>query len=421
VIGFLMKGLLRDRHRSLFPLATIVLGVALTVVLHCWITGFMRDMLDSSARFSTGHVKVVTHAYAELSDLFPNDLALIELEGLLAELEGAHPDVEWQPRILFGGLLDVPDERGETRAQSPVSGWGVDLLQDGREVERLNLASSLERGRLPAASDEILISDDLALRLAVEPGSQVTLFGSTMHGGMALYNFTIAGTVRFGIAAMDRGSIVADLAGVQEALDMVDAAGEIFGFFDDGAYHERRAAGLADEFNGRQQEGEFEPTMLKLTDQQGLASMLDYMTYVSAAMIAIFVGAMAVVLWNSGLIGGIRRYGEVGVRLAIGESKPRVYRAMVLESVLLGLVGSAIGTAVGLAVSYFFQEHGIDFGQFLQDSSIMMSGVYRAQITSVSWVVGFVPGLFATVLGTALSGVGILKRNTAELFKELET
>jgi putative ABC transport system permease protein len=35
-------------------------------------------------------------------------------------------------------------------------------------------------------------------------------------------------------------------------------------------------------------------------------------------------------------------------------------------------------------------------------------------------LIGFLPGLLATLLGSALSGVGIYKRKTAQLFKELE-
>ena len=34
--------------------------------------------------------------------------------------------------------------------------------------------------------------------------------------------------------------------------------------------------------------------------------------------------------------------------------------------------------------------------------------------------VGFIPGLFSMLLGTALAGRGIFKRETARLFKELE-
>jgi putative ABC transport system permease protein len=35
-------------------------------------------------------------------------------------------------------------------------------------------------------------------------------------------------------------------------------------------------------------------------------------------------------------------------------------------------------------------------------------------------VIGFVPGLLATGLGTAISGMGVYKRQTAALMKELE-
>jgi putative ABC transport system permease protein len=52
---------------------------------------------------------------------------------------------------------------------------------------------------------------------------------------------------------------------------------------------------------------------------------------------------------------------------------------------------------------------------------MMMSNVIRARITSFTYIIGFLPGLLATLLGTAISGIGIYKRQTAQLFKELET
>ena len=70
MIGFLVKGLFRDRHRSLFPVLTVSLGVMLTVLMHCFITGMLGDLVDLNARFSTGHVKVVTRAYADNMDQF---------------------------------------------------------------------------------------------------------------------------------------------------------------------------------------------------------------------------------------------------------------------------------------------------------------------------------------------------------------
>ncbi len=44
----------------------------------------------------------------------------------------------------------------------------------------------------------------------------------------------------------------------------------------------------------------------------------------------IFIGAMSIVLWNAGLLGGLRRYGEFGIRLAMGETKPKIYKSLIL-------------------------------------------------------------------------------------------
>jgi putative ABC transport system permease protein len=118
---------------------------------------------------------------------------------------------------------------------------------------------------------------------------------------------------------------------------------------------------------------------------------------------------------------GIRRYGEVGVRLALGESNDRIYKTLLYESILIGLAGSLIGTSLGLAISYYFQEIGLDMSGAFRNSSIMISNLVRARISFTSFYIGFIPGFAATLLGTAFSGIQIFKRQTASLFKELES
>jgi putative ABC transport system permease protein len=51
---------------------------------------------------------------------------------------------------------------------------------------------------------------------------------------------------------------------------------------------------------------------------------------------------------------------------------------------------------------------------------MMMQSVMRARITTEAWYIGFIPGILATAIGTALAGIGIFKRKTAQLFKELQ-
>jgi len=254
-------------------------------------------------------------------------------------------------------------------------------------------------------------------------GETVTLLSSTMHGSLATANFTVVGTIRFGVSAVDRGALLADISDIQYALDMEDGAGEVFGFFPDLVYQPDSSRQIAAAFNARYtgSDDPFAPLMRTLRDHNGLAETLDLANAVGAAVVTLFVVVMSIVLWNAGLMGSLRRFGEFGVRLAIGEDKGHLYRSLLVESLAIGLAGSALGTALGLAASYYLQVHGMDISGLLKNSSMMISDVLRARVTPVSWVIGFVPGILATLLGAAVSGLGIFRRRTADLTKELQT
>ncbi len=420
MIHFLLKGILRDRSRSLFPLLTVTAGAALVVFLNGWLAGARNDILWSNAAFSTGHVKVMTNAYAEESDLIPNDLAILGVDSVINKLQSAYPEMYWSPRIKFGGLLDIPDSLGETRAQTIVAGLALNLTS-GRDVDIMEMQDALVRGSIPAEPNEILISELLANQLDVSVGDTATLVSTTMYSSMTMYNFVISGTIRFGITAMDRSTIVANLPDVQRALDMQNAAGEILGFFPDVLYHDEKAENMSAAFTAQQdQNDEFALQMLPLVEQHGLKSMVMMFDNFSGILITIFIFVMAIVLWNAGLMGSLRRYGEIGLRLAVGEEKSHVYRSLIAESILIGIGGAFLGTIFGLGATYYMQVHGIDISTSMQNSTMMMSNVMRAQIVPSCFYIGLIPGIFAPLLGTSISGIGIYKRETAQLFKELE-
>jgi putative ABC transport system permease protein len=134
----------------------------------------------------------------------------------------------------------------------------------------------------------------------------------------------------------------------------------------------------------------------------------------------IFIIAMSLVLWNAGLLGGLRRYGEVGLRLAMGEEKGHVYRTMIYEAVMIGIAGSVIGTIIGLFFAWLLQKYGISMSGMMEGSAVMIPSHIRARIQPADFYIGFIPGLISTVIGTMLAGIGIYKRQTAKLFKELE-
>jgi len=423
MIKFLFLGILRDKSRSLLPIIVVSVGVFLTVVMIGWMNGIFGDIVDINANFTTGHVKVMTRSYADNESQLPNDLALMDVNNLTDTLRREYPDMTWVQRIRFGGLIDVPDAKGETRCQGQAIGTALDLFHPASgEVKRMNIQKALKKGRIPLHPGEALVSDEFATRYHVAVGDSFTYFGSTMNGSMAFKTFIVSGTVRFGTSIMDRGAMIIDLSDARLALDMDDAAGEILGFLPENLYDDGLAKNVEASFNAKHSnpKNEFSPEMFRLSELNSMGQYIAIADNMSFIMVFIFVLAMSVVLWNTGLLGGLRRYNEYGLRLALGEEKKHIYRSSLIEAVLIGILGSVLGTVLGLIVVYSLQVHPLDVSGMTGKVTMLMPQTYRAIVSPSLFYIGFLPGLAAMVLGNALAGRAIYKRKTAELFKELE-
>jgi len=416
MIKFLAKGLIRDRSRSFFPLLTIVITVTLVIFVIGFMEGAMNNFLQSTAVISSGHVKVITKAYKKESNQLPNDLALFETEKTIQNLYDMYPNYFWSPRITFGGLLDVPDKNGETKEQAPVFGIGIDFFSEkSRQTEIWELEKYLINGHLLKNRDDALISSKLAEQLNVDIGSAITLISSTMDNAFATYNFNVTGTFDLNKGQADKQMMLVDISGARQALDMTDAASEIFGYHNSLYYDDEEAVRIRSNFNLtysdsiaqmlRNEESYdalsymsgwnkisntvkkklpkqrtnalsdnqmydnidewddfsvedpaiFTPTMIALRDGSQLANMVDFSNVAMGVMAGIFLVIVMIVLWNLGLMSGLRRYGEFGLRLAIGESKGQVYRSMIIEALLIGFVGTLLGTLLGVSLTYYVQ------------------------------------------------------------------
>lgn len=427
MIRFLTKGLLRDRSRSLFPVLIITITVGIVIFTIGFMKGTMNSVFLDTAVIISGHEKVVTRAYNEESQMLPNDLALLDVDQMVENLNIEYSTHFWSPRITFGGLLDIPDNNGETKDQGPVIAIGVDLLSgDSRVPEIWGLEKYLVNGRLPTTSKEVLISKKLATKLNIAVGDLATYIGTTMHNAFTTYNFLVVGLFDLRKGQADNQMMLVDISGAREALDMENAASEILGFTHSLFYNDDKAVSLRTSYNNSYSDTSdiFSPVMLAMRDSsEQMGTMIDMVDGFLLIIGGVFLIIVTIVLWNMGLMNGLRRHGEFGLRLAMGESKGDVYRSMILESLIIGFTGTIIGTSIGLMLTYYVQEYGINYSEVvsaMSTSSMVMPNIFYAQITPELYYIGFIPGVIATVLGTMLAGVAIYKREMAQLFKELE-
>tara|TARA_B000000475_G_scaffold105090_1_gene85312 strand:+ start:635 stop:1918 length:1284 start_codon:yes stop_codon:yes gene_type:complete len=426
MINFLYKGLIRDRSRSFFPLIIITLIVAIIIFFSGFLNGIYNSLFFNTALVNSGHLKVVTHAYNLEHQLLPNDLALLDSDTLLGELNSKYSDYTWTPRITFAGLLDVPDENGETLTQSPVFGLGIDFLStNSKQLKIWDLSKKITKGKIFTNKNQVLLSEKLAERLDVAPGNTVTFIGSTMDGAFSTYNFLVSGIFNLNLGPIDKNMMIVDIKGAEFALDMDNAASEILGYENGLYFDDKETVAMRNVYNIQYSDttDTYRPFMLALRDSNQMSTIVDFSNVIMFIIMSLFLFVVTLVLWNMGIMNGLRRYGEIGMRLAIGETKGHVFKSMIIESLMVGFLGSTFGTIVGISITSYLQKVGIDYSKAidsLNSSNFAMPNVFYPQVTAELFYIGFIPGILATVFGTMLAGRAIYSREMAQLFKELE-
>ncbi len=146
------------------------------------------------------------------------------------------------------------------------------------------------------------------------------------------------------------------------------------GYFPDGLYHDEEARRVVAALrNTADTTDAFAPTIYTLREQAGLGATLDLYDYLTGALLVIFIIVMSIVLWNAGLMASLRRYGEFGLRLAMGENRrqdlPGDARRVGHDRDHRLTGRDRPGTRGG----HLSAETGIDIGSMMKNASIMLS------------------------------------------------
>jgi putative ABC transport system permease protein len=117
---------------------------------------------------------------------------------------------------------------------------------------------------------------------------------------------------------------------------------------------------------------------------------------VGIALISLLVGGLSVV--NTMAMSIAERTREIGIKRAIGGSRTRIVRELVIEAGLIGFIGGAIGLILGAVVVTLVNEAGRSSGTVLFELTAGTALTAVAFSTILGALAGFVPALHAARL-----------------------
>jgi putative ABC transport system permease protein len=382
VIAVALKGLLGRKLRAALTAFAIVLGVAmisgsfvLTDTLgKTFDTIFDESYADTDVVISSEEAKDTGETTSEAPAFSADVLAQVQS---LPGVQAAEGSIEDQVRLVDsdGDPVGNVDEGIGVGLAPPAAGQGLDPLR-------------LVTGDWPRGDAQIAVDKSTAEKQDLSVGDTVGAFGD---GPVRRYE--VSGTVRFGSVDSIGGATITvfDLPTAQRLFDKVGKLDVIRVRAEEGVTDAELLAAirplLSETTQARSAAAQAE------ADSQETQQGLDIFKYFLLGFggIALFVGSF--VIANTLAITVAQRTRELATLRTLGASRRQVMTSVMLESAVIGIVGSVVGLFLGLAIALAIKSLLGVLGIELPDEGL----VFSARTILVSLGVGTLIALLASL------------------------
>jgi ABC-type lipoprotein release transport system permease subunit len=396
------RNIWRNPVRSGVIIAAIAIGMFAGVFSTTFTKGWMNQRLESGVETEVSHIQVHEPKFNENNDLkkyIPNGVQLSE-EILQSNLvNGTSPHIVIQSMIA-----------------SSETGTGVKITGVDPEKEKTvtNLYTKVATGDYfeSIKRNPILIGKKLAKKLKVKLHSKVVITLQDTQGHITGGAFRICGIFDASNGMYEEMNVFvrnSDLARL--AILDKNTAHEIAVHLEDPEKLDEETFALKNKYPS-----------LDIQNWKELAPELGYLNEIGNMYMYIFVIIILLALGfgivNTMLMVVMERLKELGMLMAVGMSKARIFNMLMLETVILTTTGGVAGILLGLGATMALMKNGIDLSMYasgLEDMgySAHIFPVIEPRMIGVISMLVIITGVLASIYPARKA----LKYNPAEAIR----
>lgn len=363
------RNIWRNPVRSLLTISALAGGLMMVILYATLLEGMTRQMVKYATEITTGHIQVHRQAFVDDQDLY----ATLPWSYLQA-IEQKFPDIHVAPRLYAAGLASSEGASNGVliRAVDPVREPEVTIMLGHvrRGEAKLDKAQPTDEG---LERYNVVVGAQLAKNMKLEPGSELVLVTQAADGSIGNALYRVAAVLKPLEPNFDRMGVLMSVEAYQHLMYLEDGFHELAIRLDDINELESVQARL-------------EASLKQLTAEQPLdklggaplvrnwrqltpavADLLELSNTFLFIVGFIVVGLASLGMLNTMLMAVHERTHEFGILLSIGMKRRWLLLMVLFESFFLALVSAAAGAFIGILLSGYFEEHGIDFSASMPD------------------------------------------------------
>jgi ABC-type lipoprotein release transport system permease subunit len=396
ILKIALRNIERHKRRTILSAITIAAGLAVFIMMDSMLTGVDRMSIDNTITLTTGALKIQTVAYDKEKNTFPlTDSINASIPQLQAVLSRDRRIAHVTRRTQFLGQLSNYSET------VPVVGTVVDDVADTSVFGLKPYLTGSYFG--PDNNREILIGRQLALDLGVGVGDNITLYALTKYDSRNADQFRIAGLLNTADPTINHSGVFITYAAANDFLDLENSVSEL----DVSVQRNGNLAVFSRDVKGIQASLQPEFTLLRINTFLELGAGVLEITHAKRISGIIFMAIILVIavvgIFNTVFMSVYERIREIGVLRAHGMKPSDITVMFILEGMITGILGSALGIAFGSLVNVYLVTRGIPMEKIagkIATASYGISGNVYGEWNLTAMALAFCLGIVvATIAG----------------------
>jgi ABC-type lipoprotein release transport system permease subunit len=387
------KNLSRYKRRTIITSSVIAVGLMMFLIVDSLLVGIDRESVRNLRWYETSSVRIMHGDYWEDRMLLPLDVAIEDPDTMVGMLEDA--GYRATERIMFSAEMILYGDYFGEAGNLPVQVTAVDPTRDNGVFK---FADTLIEGRFAEpGSNELVMGSWMAEDIGAEVGYWVTLVTRGNGGFFEAMDMQITGIVNCPNPNVNRSLLMVPIDTIRDYLAMEGLATEIdiaLPELADIEEEKEKIAALVSEWES--------PITIMGWDE--MAS--DYLAAIEAeqnmSMMLLFLVFLiaAVGISNTMIMVINERIRELGMLRALGMKDGDIHVLFLLEAAGIGLLGSIIGTVLGIALNFYLVGHGIDYGFLMRemDLAYRIQSIFRGAWNLRGILITFISGVVLSVV-----------------------
>lgn len=352
IIPVAWRNVWRNKLRSLVVIIAITLGIFAGVFSTAFMKGMVDQRIESAIETEVSHIQIHHPKYRQEDKLVQYIPQASEKADSLSELD----------------FVQAASNRLTINCMITAAGTGSGVLltgiDPGQEKKVTNIHEQMVEGAyfedVPARVQPIVIGKDLAEKLNARIKSRIVVQFADTAGNPVSLGFRLTGIYETDNSMFDNMHVFARYDDVIAGMGLPQGAGhEIAILLDEDASLQTADEKISSIYSEQE-----------VSTWQDLSPELSYLNemmsqYMYIVIIVILLALLFGII-NTMLMAVLERVKELGMLMAIGMNRKRVFLMIMMESVFLAVSGGIVGILLGYGITVLFGQVGIDLSLYAQ-------------------------------------------------------